>query len=30
MLTQEQYETLLQELDVLRQTVKVERKEPKK
>lgn len=29
MLTQEQYETLLQELDVLRQTVKVERKEPK-
>ncbi|HFQ3343223.1 TPA: type II toxin-antitoxin system Phd/YefM family antitoxin [Enterococcus faecium] len=27
MLTQEQYETLLQELDVLRQTVKVERKE---
>ena len=30
MLTQEQYETLLQELDVLRQTVKVERKEPNK
>ena len=29
MLTQEQYETLLQELDVLRQTVKEELKEPK-
>lgn len=29
MLTQEQYETLVQELDVLRQTVKEELKEPK-
>ncbi len=29
MLTQEQYETLLQELDVLRQTVKEELEEPK-